>query len=692
MEGKNNGLAIGIDLGTTYSCAAVWKHDRIEIIPNDLGNRITPSCVAFTEEMRLIGDAAINQASANSINTIFEVKRLIGTRFSDESVQNDMKLWPFKVIAGRGDKPMILVEYKGEEKQFRPEEISSMVLAKMSEIAENYVGYAVKNAVITVPAYFNNSQRQATKYAGLIAGLNVIGIISEPTAAAIAYGLDNKVGSYGLKKNILVFDLGGGTFDVSILTIEEKNFEVKAVNGDPHLGGEDFANRMADYFIRDFKRKHKLDVSDDARAIRRLKTACEKAKRTLSTMIQATIEIDCLYRGKDFSCNVTRAKFEELNMDLFRRCMVLVGNCLCDASMDKDSIHDVVLVGGSTRIPKVRQLLQDFFNGKELCQSINPDEAVAYGAAAQATKLSGIVNQKVQELVLVDVTPLSLGVRLTEERMGVVIPRNTPIPTKKESIHTSVQDYQTAILFDVYQGERPIAKKNHLLGTFELSDIPPAPKGSIAVEVIFEIDVDGILTVSAEEATTGQKNGIIITSDQYGLSKREIDKMLHDAEKYKLDDQEYKRKVEAKSHLEMLLYKLKNAVQDGTVAVKLADADRTKVENAIQETIDWLQTSKTLQYEFDDDELLQQVGILNDALEIVDNAPRSADTGTSDQNYLHSNPTYSEPENPRDQTKAIQKYRGKPSRTRMIGKAAFQLTTFILTISGIDLSFIVGLF
>ncbi|XXG54701.1 hypothetical protein AAC387_Pa03g2514 [Persea americana] len=692
MEGKNNDLAIGIDLGTIYSCVAVWKYDRIEIIPNDQGNRITPSCVAFTDEMRLIGDAAINQASSNSVNTIFDVKRLIGTRFSDESVQNDMKLWPFKVIAGRGDKPMILVEYKGEEKQFRPEEISSMVLAKMSEIAENYVGYAVKNAVITVPAYFNNSQRQATKDAGLIAGLNVIGIISEPTAAAIAYGLDNKVGSNGMKKNVLIFDLGGGTFDVSILTIEDENFEVKAITGDTHLGGEDFDNRMVDHFIRDFKRKHKLDVSDNPRAIRRLKTACEKAKRTLSSMMQTTIEIDCLYRGKDFSCTVTRAKLEELNMDLFRRCMDLVGNCLRDASMDKDSIHDVVLVGGSTRIPKVRQLLQDFFNGKELCQSINPDEAVAYGAAVQATKLSGIVDQKVQELVLVDVTPLSLGVRLIGERMGVEIPRNTPIPTKKESIHTTVEDYQTAILFDVYQGERPIAKENHLLGRFVLSDIPPAPEGDISVIVIFEIDVDGILTVSAEEATTGQKNGIIITNDQYGLSKGEIDKMLHDAEKYKLEDQEYKRKVEAKSHLEMLLYKLKNAVQDGNVAFKLAPTDRTKVENAIQETIDWLQTSKTLQYEFDDDELLQQVGILNDALEIVDNAPRSANTGTSDQHYLHSNPTYSEPKNPRDQTKAIQEYSRKPSRARKIAKAALQLTSFILTFAGIDLSFIVGLF
>ncbi|RWR76765.1 heat shock cognate protein 2-like protein [Cinnamomum micranthum f. kanehirae] len=671
MEGKNNGFAIGIDLGTTYSCAAVWKYDRIEIIPNDQGNRITPSCVAFTDEMRLIGDAAINQASANSINTIFDAKRLIGTRFSDESVQNDMKLWPFKVIATPEDKPIFLVEYKGEEKHFRPEEISSMVLTKMHEIAEAYLGSVVKNAVITVPAYFNNSQRQATKDAGLIAGLNVIGIITEPTAAAIAYGLDNKVGSNGKKKNVLVFDLGGGTFDVSILTIEDEKYEVKAITGDAHLGGEDFNNRMVDQFIRDFKRKHKIDVSDNPKAIRRLNTACEKAKRALSSTMQTTIDIDSLYKGNDFSCTVTRTKFEEANMDLFRKCMDLVDNCLRDASMDKDCIDDVVLVGGSTRIPKVQQLLQDFFNGKELCKSINPDEAVAYGAAVQATKLSGNGNQKVEDLVLEDVTPLSLGVKVRGGLMCVEIPRNTPIPTEKKSTHYTVEDNQTSCLIHVYQGERPRAADNHLLGVFRLSDIPPAPAREIPIITTYEIDVNGILTVSAEVKTTGQKNGITIANDQYGLSKQEIDKILQDSEKYKLEDQEYKRKVEAKSHLEMFLYKLKNAVQDGTVAVKLAAADRTEVENAIQETIDWLQTSKTLQYEFDNDELLQHVAILNDALGTVDNA----------ENYPHSDPEDSEPKN-----------RGKPSFSRKVGIAAFHVVGFLRNLTGIDLSFVLDLF
>ncbi|XXG54719.1 hypothetical protein AAC387_Pa03g2528 [Persea americana] len=456
-----------------------------------------------------------------------------------------MKHWPFKVIATPEDKPIFLVEYKGEEKHFRPEEISSMVLTKMHEIAEDYLGSVVKNAVITVPAYFNNSQRQATKDAGLIAGLNVIGIVTEPTAAAIAYGLDNKVGSNGMKKNVLIFDLGGGTSDVSILTIEEENFEVKAITGDTHLGGEDFNNRMVDHFIQDFKRKHKLDVSDNPKAIRRLNTACEKAKRALSSMMQTTIDIDSLYKGNDFSCTVTRAKFEEVNMDLFRKCMDLVDKCLRDASMDKDCIDDVVLVGGSTRIPKVQQLLKDFFNGKELCKSINPDEAVAYGAAVQASKLSGIGNQKVKDLVLEDVNPLSLGIELEGGLMYVVIPRNTPIPTKKKCIRFTTADNQTSCLFVVYQGQRPRAADNHLLGAFRHSGIPPGPAG-IPLIITFEIDVDGILTVSTEVSTTGQKNGITITSDQYGLSKQEIDKMLQDSEKYKLEDQEYKRKVEGR--------------------------------------------------------------------------------------------------------------------------------------------------
>ncbi|XXG54729.1 hypothetical protein AAC387_Pa03g2535 [Persea americana] len=542
MGGQNKGFAIGIDLGTTYSCVAVWKHDCIEIIPNDQGNRITPSCVAFTDEMRHIGDAAVNQASINSINTIFDVKRLIGRKYSDESVQNDIKLWPFKVTAGPNDQPMIVVDYKGEKKQFRPEEISSMVLTRMREIAEDYLGSVVKNAVITVPAYFNDSQRQATKDAGLVAGLNVMNIINEPTAAAIAYGLDNKVGRNG-KKTLLIYDLGGGTFDVSILTIKNKKFEVKAVTGDTHLGGEDFDNRMVDHLIRDFKRKSKKDLTENPKGIRRLRTACEKAKRSLSSVSETAIEIDCLQDGVDFRSNITRALFDELNMDLFTRSIELVGNCLRDAKMDKNSIDDVVLVGGSTRIPKVRQLVQEFFNGKELCKSINPDEAVAYGAAVQATKLSGMGNQKVKDLVLLDVTPLSLGINVKGELMSVVIPRNTPIPTIREGIYHTDTDNETALLCKVYQGERTRSIENHLLGQFTLSNIPPAPRGDIPVRVIFQIDFNGILTVSAEEKRTGQKNKTIITKHEYNLSEKEIEGMLQDAARYKLEDREYKKKL-----------------------------------------------------------------------------------------------------------------------------------------------------
>ncbi|XXG54732.1 hypothetical protein AAC387_Pa03g2538 [Persea americana] len=643
MEGKDDGFAIGIDLGTTYSCVGAWKYDRIEIIPNDQGNRITPSCVAFTDETRLIGDAVMNQASINSINTIFDVKRLIGRRFSDESVQNDMKLWPFKVTAGPNDQPMVVVEYKGEMKQFRPEEISAMVLTKMREIAEHYLGSTVRNAVITVPAYFNDSQRQATKDAGLVAGLNVMNIINEPTAAAIAYGLDNRVGTNGLK-NVLIYDLGGGTFDVSILTIENNKLEVKAVTGDAHLGGEDFDNLMVDhfirdfnrkhmkdrgenpkgirnamgYFIRDYKRKHKKDLSENPKGIRRLRTACEKAKRVLSSVSETTIEIDCLHDGVDFRSNITRALFDELNMDLFTRSIELVGNCLRDAKMDKNSIDDVVLVGGSTRIPKICQLLQEFFNGKELCKSINPDEAVAYGAAVQATKLSGMGNQKVKDLVLLDVTPLSLGINVKGKLMSVVIPRNTPIPTIREGIYHTDIDNETALLFKVYQGERTRSIENHLLGKFTLSNIPPAPKRDIPVKVVFQIDFNGILTVSAEEKRTGQKNKTIITKHEYNLSEKEIEGMLQDAARYKLEDQEYKKKVLAKIKLEDLLYKLRKAIKDGEVLFKLTASKKSIIEDTIQEAIQWFQTSKTVWYEIDDDELSKHVDILNDALDIAD--------------------------------------------------------------------------